>query len=298
MILTIPKLSKLSEVFDLIVNYSDNFKASPFELICFCLRDGSKLLECSADPLTIQNIFDRVHSKGNGTVVVGVGLFPGLSNILLRDLASRVKQVKRLRLSIFISPFSQAGSSTCRLMAEHFAYDTCVIVDGQRVKRKTLEPVRISAAKPYSGLRLFFPEVVMLEKSLRIPNIETFLVPMPKILVTLLSLLRPILTFEFLKPINIFFLTVLRNVFLKGKPSTIRFHMIAVDAKGLLTESFFETDGGLLGIASATLAIARIVLSESDNLGLITADEVATSWTDVRSSYEATSPKDRVILVE
>ncbi len=299
--LTKPETFSNLKTFDYIINCADNFQASPLNLMKYALENGLVMVECTADPMTIKSAIDSFSSPETpylGSVILGAGLFPGLSNILARDVvASLHTKPTALKISIFISPLSQAGRSTCRLMAEHFCYQTLIIRKGKREISESLAPVSLnsSSRKHFTGLRLFFPEVVMMQKSLQLDSIETFLVPMPGFLSPIIARLRKLLSSSIFKGINVWFLKFLRNTLLGGKTSDIEILCIATGQNGETKESYFRTDDGLNSIASGVHVLVNSLGGKNPSRGLIMPDEVVSSWSEIEPLYNLLSPRDQKI---
>ena len=68
--------------FDAVVNASDSVKAPPDALARWCLDNGQVLFDMVADLPTAERLLDLPHDNVTGHVVVGVGVFPGLSTAL------------------------------------------------------------------------------------------------------------------------------------------------------------------------------------------------------------------------
>jgi len=105
--------------FDLVVNASDSVGASPLAAARYVLDNGGTWMEMGAHGPTVERML-RLPTGAHpiGTVIVGVGVFPGLSTVLARDVAGRGPGCERIELGVRLSPLSGAGPGNCALMAE------------------------------------------------------------------------------------------------------------------------------------------------------------------------------------
>lgn len=121
---------------DLIVNCTDTVGAPPDALAQWCLHEGATLMDMGADTATAERLL-ALASEPNprGVVVVGVGIFPGLSTVLARQVAqSGAEPPQTLELGVRLSPLSGAGSGNCRLMAALLAQPGLRIEAGARIE--------------------------------------------------------------------------------------------------------------------------------------------------------------------
>jgi hypothetical protein len=103
--------------YDIVINASDSLAAPPDALAGWILKEGGVLMDLGADPTTVDRLLALDASDAKGTIIVGVGLFPGLSTILAAEAQSEF-DADEITLAIRLSPFSGAGDGTIRLMTE------------------------------------------------------------------------------------------------------------------------------------------------------------------------------------
>lgn len=278
-----------------IINCSDNFKASPIPLAKFCLEEGLTLIETTADPTVMDEILNLPHSEAySGTVIAGMGIFPGVSNIMASKLKSSWSDLNKIQIVIHVSPFSQAGASTCRLMAVHFTYESLILSHGKRQFVDTLKPHVIKKGdSSIRGLSLFFPEVTMLSKSANIPNIETYLATRPKILGYILGLMRRILTVKILVPVNAFFLLILRSTLLKKMSSKIKIECLGSNESGESKTITLSSVDGMDSLAKAIHASLNLIEKEQPKKGLLLPDQ-AFSWESFMKEFQSLRPEDKI----
>ncbi len=113
---TRPETWSALDPFDLVVDLSDTVTLPPDALVAWCLARGKTVLEATSDAPCVERLH-RAHREGTrGRLVLGAGIFTGVSNLLARDVASRVSPLDALTLGISTSPFSGAGAGTVALM--------------------------------------------------------------------------------------------------------------------------------------------------------------------------------------
>ncbi len=125
--------------FDAVVNCADSVRAPADEAVRFILAEGGLWLETSADMATytrLRALGEAMETPVVGSVILGVGLFPGLSTLLAAQVARQAQPCRRLDLVVDFSPLSAAGKGTCALMAESLFVPAVRIEGGERVEAK------------------------------------------------------------------------------------------------------------------------------------------------------------------
>lgn len=100
--------------YDAIVNCADSIAAPADRAMARVLERGGLWLDAGAEPAAIARQLGQDGVGARGAVVLGLGLWPGLSNLLVADLAR--EKGGPLSLGIRVAPFSGAGSATVDLM--------------------------------------------------------------------------------------------------------------------------------------------------------------------------------------
>ncbi|MCA9687376.1 MAG: hypothetical protein KC457_34765, partial [Myxococcales bacterium] len=138
---------------DLVVNCSDSVNAPPDAAIAHVLAYGGTWMEMGADTPSAERLLSlEVPADCKGEVLLGVGVFPGLSTALARAVAEDVTDGQgcaRIELGIRLSPLSGAGRGNCALMAESLFVPALRWEGGRRVESRTaLGP---SLTLPFDG---------------------------------------------------------------------------------------------------------------------------------------------------
>lgn len=188
-----PSTFAVFDRFDAVVDCADTTVAPPDEAASYCLRRGITFLETTAETASLARLFEN-HRRSlaaelraktepaRGLLVLGLGLFPGLSNLLAAELArSRPEPPRRLEVAVRLALASGAGRGTVRAGVELLAHDA-LRYEGGRLeigpplaagptlsfpggRRRTLEP----------GL----PEALMLHWSTGIESTAAYLAAGP-----------------------------------------------------------------------------------------------------------------------
>jgi len=101
--------------FDLIINCADSVGAPSDQVMRYCLREGLTFMDIGADDIRSAHQLTMSVPQPRGRVLLGAGLFPGLSTAMCIDLLND-KPLKRLDLGVRLSPLSGAGEANVDLM--------------------------------------------------------------------------------------------------------------------------------------------------------------------------------------
>ena len=137
--------------YEFVVNCTDASALPPDRAAAYCLHSGSTFVELSAHADVVERMWRDLGDDPDpqGRVVLGGGLFPGVSNVLAADLVRRTPQpLQRLELGVRMSAFSAAGRGTCRTVAELIGRPAERVVRGMRWRH---EPLRSAGELPVSG---------------------------------------------------------------------------------------------------------------------------------------------------
>lgn len=137
--------------FEAIVNCADGSLASPLPAAQHCLRHGGVFVETSANLPVVDTLLRLREESGDGPglVVVSLGIFPGLSDLMLGANAQGTAKVPVL--SIMLDVLSGAGRGMVRLMVG-------MLGQGERAQAGVMAPhsggPRRGAPLPFAEQRL------------------------------------------------------------------------------------------------------------------------------------------------
>lgn len=163
-----------------VVNCSDSVLAPPDQAIAFCQSAGIGWLDMGAEAHAARRLLG-LEAPG-APVVIGVGVFPGLSTSLAHHLVSTTEGVEALTLGVRISPLSGAGMANCELMTHMFEAPSLHVHNGQLHEGPPLGgthrlPVRQNVYAHYLGCGL--PDAALLAHATEVPSITTALAVNP-----------------------------------------------------------------------------------------------------------------------
>ncbi len=261
---------------DVVVDLSDGTRSRPDALAAWCLESGKTLLEATSDAETIRRLVDAHRTaKGPGRVVLGAGIFTGVSNLMARDVAEAAGAGCSLTWAVASSPFSGAGKGTIALMVDGTKRPTVKTVDGKRVEHGLSRGPTID----FSGtlrptLRASLAEAEMLPVSTGATNVETFFAPKPGFLVTAFTMLpAALLAKSWFRALLEAYFTLLRRFLLRSVSSSVQMVARAEKSEKVFTRTVSCSDGMEAG-AWALAAMAEAVGRTPPPVGLSFIDDV------------------------
>jgi short subunit dehydrogenase-like uncharacterized protein len=178
--------------FDVIVNCADSTRVPPDQVIGFCMEEGLTVLETTSESPVIHRLYEDYHLRARGrashlrgTLVLGVGLFPGLSNLLAIALKRSIPECERLELGVRLNPKSGAGAGMLNVMTRMMG---SAALRYERGRVAMDPPLRRGIEMPFPGGRhstilVGLPEAGMLHWSAGVPSTATYLAtdpPLPR----------------------------------------------------------------------------------------------------------------------
>lgn len=172
--------------YDVVVDLADTTTNRPDALAAFCLEHGLTFVEPTSDREAVERIHTSLKDgAGKGAVILGAGIFTGVSNLLAGEVAKRSPNARSLDLAIRSSPYSGAGTGTIELMTSAMGQGARSFVDGAAVlgPAVALGPRFRFPSGEVPALQMSLAEPWMLAHSTGVPNVRAFLSPKPTLLV-------------------------------------------------------------------------------------------------------------------
>lgn len=262
----------------LVIDLADATTTPPDELAKWCLANGIVLVETTSDFSAIDRLKDLSAEGATGTLVLGAGIFTGLSNLIARDAADSVAPAGSVSLAVRSSPYSGAGTGTVALMAAMLATNGASFREGTRI---THAPVERGPEIPFvtgtvPSLRIPLAEVVMLRASTGAARIDGYFSPKPSLLVwAFLALPAFLLKSSLFAAFMRLYFGFLRRFLLKGVTSTVELHAEASGAgKGRVTIDIVAPDGMTVGGVAIAAMAAELVEGDMLPPGIRMIDDV------------------------
>ncbi len=254
--------------FDVVVDVADTTTTAPDALAEFCLARGLVLVEASSDREAVERIHRALAGRdGPGAVILGAGIFTGLSNLLGAAAAGR--GARSLDLAIRSSPYSGAGTGTIELMVAAMAIGARSFVDGEAVLGPPVArgPRFRFPSGERPSLQMSLAEPWMLHHSTGTANVRAFLSPKPTALVyAFLAMPLWLVTARWFRAFFGLYMKLVRRFLLRWVASTVE--MVAQ------TESRTLRLRAPDGMAAGGEAVAAIVASLPRVTGVRFVDQV------------------------
>lgn len=267
---------------DVIVNATSSHAANPDRLIEYALHHRHTLVETSSDRSVITRALALRGQvpDATGTLVLGAGIFTGLSNLLGVAAIRDHQHCDRLDLAVSSSPFSGAGAGTVDLMVDSLRSPALQFVRGQPLRFGPISrgPDFHVAGRDRASLLVSLGEPQMLHASSGVPNIAMYLLPKPAGLASaFLAMPAWMLASRLYGALTWLQFTLLRRVFLRRRPTRVELFARAYDSatKTASTRALSAGDGmWTAGVAAA--AIASLLHDQTLEPGVHCVDECLT----------------------
>lgn len=262
--------------FDVVVDLSDTVTNAPDAVIAWCLERGKCVIEATSEAQCVERLH-AAHLGTRGRLVLGGGIFTGVSNLLARDVAQRVGKVEHVRLGVASSPFSGSGTGTIALMVKALEVPAVRYEQDQRIEEPT---VRRGPALDFGGVTrptgyMSLAEPFMIAKSTGAAKVDVLFAPKPGVLVPAFAMIpgwlaRNKLFQAFMRG----YFTVLRRVLLRSVSSSVEL-VAEAGGSGGEAKRWVTTRDGMEAGGFALAAMAEAVAAKSDWSGVRFIDDVS-----------------------
>jgi hypothetical protein len=268
---------------DFVVNTSDTLAALPTLAIDYALYNGVRFVEAGAHSGTMDALMRRTRGPAadtngwTGTLLLGMGLFPGLSNLLAAQLLQWAGPPEKLDLVVRLNPLAGSGPRLVELMVRATQEDAVYYEGGTRVSAPPIRSgVRLFTGKktvPTVGIGL--PEAHMLSASLGIPWVATYVTTIPALPGWMAA---PLLRWiphgpdaeKVFVPLMRRYLRTIRTVLFKGKPEFVEINVVTERGDQLA----LRTDDGIAAAAHALAASVAAMAALDPPPGAYLPDEL------------------------
>ncbi len=148
---------KVCKTFENVFNYHVVINAAPvpdfelyFDFVKQILSQKRIFVETTANSSLVQAIIAfqaQNKSTSLGLFVHGVGLFPGVSNLLFRAATKQLPEATKVAFNVKYSVFSKAGRDMCQLMAESLTIPSVYYQDQEWFTEKSIGPIAVFQEK-------------------------------------------------------------------------------------------------------------------------------------------------------
>ena len=252
-----PMTFRVLDPFDYVVDIAS---ADTLALAQYCLVRDKIFLSGTSDHVIVERLLELYGSSGRGLVVLGAGLFPGISNLAAVSATRRVKDVTSIQVGVCLSPLSGAGAGITQLMGDALQRPYLSRVRGKIEVGPSIArgpKLRFSSGRRRM-MRAALADTQLLLTSTTVPNLNVFLAIRP-VLMTLAFLATPmfVLTSSWFGAMTRWLFRFLRGRVFRVRPTPVE---ITAEARGSsdVTTIFATTSDGMLATAHALAAVIRI----------------------------------------
>jgi NAD(P)-dependent dehydrogenase (short-subunit alcohol dehydrogenase family) len=254
---------------DVVLDLADTTTSAPDALARFCLERGVVLLEGSSDPATVRRLaaLAAEHAGSRGALVLGAGIFSGVSNLLAREVCREACHEaagapRELVLGISSSPYSGAGAGTVALMVAMLSRPAVRWSSHTRAQ----EALARGPALDFGGarrptLRAAFAEQEMLGPSTGAASVDVLFAPRPALLVALfLALPARLLASSAMALVMRAYFSIVRRFVLARVTSRVELVAEAVGPEGRRARRALACDDGMEAGGVAAAAMVGLLL--------------------------------------
>ncbi len=294
--------------YDAIVNASDSVRAHPDDAMRFALTEGLIWVEMGADPELARRGLSLDVAPAKGTVVLGAGIFPGLSTCLAVDQACVAgAEAETVELGVRLSPLSGAGRGNCALMTHTLAlpsvrYEQGVRVPGRTVGERRPMPFGDHDDETQVAAEMALPDVDLIARATRAPNVRTRFALQPGFLLhnfrVLAWMADKLGSFRGgLLSLSYLMLVGLRAALLRRVSSRVDLSVVA-SGPGWTSERVISVPDGTEGTATATAAFVHALLRRRLPTGVVIAGQLVALDEIVDTMRTLAGRADAVVLSE
>lgn len=243
--------------FDFIINCSPVKNISNyFKFVEQVLALRTAFFETSAEVALIENIVDYQFqtSQPKGLYVHGVGIFPGISNLLCQKAFNLHPDAQEVRLNMKYNIFSQAGKDMCKLMAKSLFSPSFRFQNGQKIVGLPIGDIYEfkQSEKSWLGFEAALPDTIYLSKIFEKAGlVSTFFSPFGRPLFGMVKWVNQLGHKPWIETMLANYFYLLRGVIFKHRSSAMLLSL-SLDGSKMLQISFKNGLRGA-GICCSTL---------------------------------------------
>lgn len=274
--------------FDVVIDLSDTVSNPPDDLIAWCLEQGKTVIEATSEAPCVERLQQRHAGATRGRLVLGGGIFTGISNLLAAWCAREVGAVEEVTLGVASSPFSGSGKGTIELMLRAMEVPAVRFENGVRIEEPKM---RYGPVLDFGGTRrstgfMSLAEPSMIHASTGAKKVEVVFAPKPGFLVSsFVAMPKWLVKQKWFMAFMRGYFTVLRRVFLRSVASSVE---LVVNARGGGRDAthVVKAGDGMEAGGFALAAMAEVVAGSSSWNGVKCIDEVCALEPIVKRSNE------------
>lgn len=178
------------------------------DFAAYCLETGIHYVDISASHQTMKALRDLPLAKIRGTGVLGVGICPGLSTLLVKELATSVDEVIQTEVSLLLGMEDEYGRDALEWMLDNLVYPFYWKIEGSLKKQRPFIEKRWIPFRKGENLQSAYAfnlaDQQIITNTMRQSNVSTFLSFDDSFMLSTLHLLAKARFFHLLKYRNLY----------------------------------------------------------------------------------------------
>lgn len=146
------------------------------DFVEFCISKGISYIDISADYQNLQKI-EKLHflaEQNNSTVVLSVGLAPGITNLLAQHVVSQIGNVKSVDIFVLLGLGEKHGDHAYRWTFENVDSNyTLKINDEEKALKSFTQPLKTNLSGERNFYLFNFSDQHVLLNTLDVPKVQT-----------------------------------------------------------------------------------------------------------------------------
>lgn len=261
---------------DLVIDLSNATATAPDALIAHCLARGQVVLEATSDRPVVERLFAAHRGgAGPGLLILGGGIFTGVSNLLGRAVARAVPDAASLTFAVASSPYSGAGAGTIDLMVGSLPLPAVSFAGGARRERPLGPGPLLELDRPRPTVATSLAEAPMLHASTGIPEVAAYFAPKPAFLVPAFTAIPAAWRgASWLQGAMRLYFNLLRRLLLRWRASSVEMMAEASGPSGTARRVLVASDGMMAGAWALAASAALLLEAPPERRGACFIDDV------------------------
>lgn len=249
------------------------------DFAAYCLRMGINYIDISASYQTTANLFHLDQTEINAVGLLGVGICPGLSTLLVKQLSNEFDTVEQIELTLLLGMGDHFGKDALIWLLDNLSQSFWWIVQGKFVKMKPFQLKKSICfepkKRPLPAYTFNLADQQILAKNFSSSKVATYFTLDDRRILSILALLTKIHFFKLLRYPKVYravlYLFSLSNRFSKRSTSSFSFHVTLKgkkEGKSILSERILSGENSSETTGKLAAHSARLLQKKEVKNGL------------------------------